>query len=141
MVVNKPAKTAPLRICLDSRPPEHIRIDSDTGGVIQAQCLKYTRMNRNQGRYKKGEYYETTNNDIALDNHKERYGRWAPFGNNNKTGLEVKWHECGRLHEGLCGKQQEDNRRAQQPPYGKCYICGDTNHWANLYRGCPQKGH
>ena len=137
---NEPAKTAPLRICLDSALPEQIQIDTLTGEVVQAQCLKYTRMNRNQGRYKEGEYYEITHNDISLANHEERHGRWAPHGDYN-TGLEIKCHECGRPHEGPCRKQDKEPQapKAQYPPYGKCYICGNVNHWANLYRGCPRK--
>ena len=33
---NELAKIAPLRICLDSYPLTHIRINTDTGGVVQA---------------------------------------------------------------------------------------------------------
>ena len=66
---NEPAKTALLRICLDSDPPEHIRIDTLAGEVVQAQCLKYTRMNRNQRRYRDGEYYKISHNDIHQANH------------------------------------------------------------------------
>ena len=72
---NEPAKTAPLRICLDSELPEHIRMDTPAGGVAQAQCLKYTRMSWNQGRYRDGEYYEITHNNIHQANHEERFGR------------------------------------------------------------------
>ena len=46
---NEPAKTAPLRICVDSDSalPERIRINTISGEVTQAHCLKYTRMNHN----------------------------------------------------------------------------------------------
>ena len=137
---NEPAKTAPLRICLDSAPPEQIRIDTPSGEVVQAQCLKYTRMNCNQGRYREGEYYEITHNDISLANHEERHSRWAPPGDNN-TGLEIKCHECGKSHEGPCGKQDKKPQapKVQRPPYGKCYICRNVNHWATLYGGCPRR--
>ena len=139
---NEPAKTALLRICLDSEPPKHIRIDTLAGEVAQAQCMKYTRMSWNQGRYKDGEYYEITHNDIHQANHEERFGRWTPGGNknNNKTGLEIRCHNCGKLHEGPCGQIEAPKPRAQRPPYGKCYICGDINHWTNLYGGCPRRG-
>ena len=138
---NEPAKTAPLRIYLDLAPPERIRINTLSGEVDQTQCLKYTRMNRNQGRYKEEEYYEITYNDISLANHEERHGRWAPPGV-NRIGLEVKCHECGRPHEGTCSKQDIPQApKAQRPPYGKCYICGDVNHWATLYGGCHRRGH
>ena len=136
---NEPAKTAPLRICMDLEPPEHIRIDTPAGGVAQAQCLKYTSMSQNQGRYRDGEYYEFTHNDIHQANHKERFSRWAPGGYNNKTGLEVRCHDCSKLHDGQCG-QTEAPKPAQRPPYGKCYICRDIKHWANLYGGCPRMG-
>ena len=110
---NEPVRTAPLRICLDSEPPEHICIDTPAGGVAQAQCLKYTRMNRNQGRYRDGEYYEITHNDIHQANHKERHGRWALGGYNNRTGLEIKCIDCGKPHEGPCGQTEALNPRAQ----------------------------
>ena len=72
---NEAAKTAPLRICLDEEPPEHIRIDTPAGGVAQAQCLKYTRMTWNHGRYRDGEYYKITYNDLHQANYKERFSR------------------------------------------------------------------
>ena len=103
---NEPAVTAPLRICLEGEPPEHIFVDTPAGGVIQTQCRRYVRMRNNQGRYKDGEYYEIAHNDLSYANHEERYGRWAPPGydDQNKPGLAIKCVECGKLHEGPCGQ-------------------------------------
>ena len=38
---NEPAKTAPLRICLDQEAPTHILVDTPAGGVEQTQCRTY----------------------------------------------------------------------------------------------------
>ena len=92
-----------------------------------SQCQKYTRMNRKQGRHKDGEHYIDTHNDISHANHEERYRRWAPPGNHN-PGLEVKCTECGKVHEGSCGQHTERLVKHQDPPYGRCYICGDKSH-------------
>ena len=137
---NEPAKSAPLRICLETgEVPEHLNIDTPSG-VVQTQCRKYTRMNNNTGRYRDGEFYEIAHNDIQQANYEERYGRWAPPGNNNRTGLETRCIECGQIHEGPCGQTEPPRPKVQRPPYGKCYVCGDKNHWANLYGGCPPRG-
>ena len=46
---NEPAKTAPLRICLDTDQeiPAEIYVNTPAGGVVLTQCQKYTRMNWN----------------------------------------------------------------------------------------------
>ena len=139
-ILNEPAQTASLRICLDT---DHlhttntdsltINIDSPTGEVVRARCQKYTRTKSNQGRYRDGEYYVTTHNDIYHQEHdrRPRYGRWSPPPHHNaKPGLEVKCYDCGRIHTGSCTQPTEPKEQAWKPPYGECFKCGDKSHWA-----------